>query len=105
MDRPKLGLRGSGVRKTTLTTYADVGLTVGAVRVMYYPAGFVSMGAFGAAVALPHNGVLWRLARLMLNAARALLGLYLLAALMLLIAVKVMRFRRPLASDPARARL
>jgi hypothetical protein len=105
MDRPKLGLRGSGVRKTTLTTYADVGLTVGAVRVMYYPAGFVSMGAFGAAVALPHNGVLWLLARPMLNAARALFGLYLLATLMLLIAVKVMRFRRPLTSDPVRARL
>ena len=71
---------------------------------MYYPAGFVSMGAFGAAVALPHNGVLWVLARLMLDAAGALFGLYLLVALLLLTAGKVMRLRRPVTSDTVRAR-
>ena len=82
-----------------------MGLTVGAVRVMYYPAGFVSMGAFGAAVALPHNGVLWVLARLTLHAAGALFGLYLLVALVLLTAGQVMRLRRPASSDPVHARL
>jgi hypothetical protein len=63
------------------------------------------MGAFGAAVALPHNGVLWVLARLMLDAAGALFGLYLLVALVLLTAGKVMRLRRPVTPDPVRARL
>ena len=78
---------------------------MGAVRVMYYPASFVSMGAFGAAVALPHNGVLWVLARLTLDAAGALFGLYLLVALVLLTAGKVMRLRRrPVTSGPVRAR-
>jgi hypothetical protein len=71
---------------------------------MYYPAGFVSMGAFGAAVALPHNGVLWVLARLMLDAAGALFGLYLLVALVLLTAGKVIRLRRPVTSHTVRAR-
>jgi hypothetical protein len=71
---------------------------------MYYPAGFVSMGAFGAKVALPHNGVLWVLARLMLDAAGALFGLYLLVAIVLLAAGKVMRLRRPVTSNTVRAR-
>ena len=71
---------------------------------MYYPAGFVSMGAFGAAVALPHNGVLWVLARLMLDAAGALFGLYLLVALVHLTAGKVVRLRRPVTSNTVRAR-
>ena len=76
----------------------------GGGRVMYYPAGFVSMGAFGAAVALPHNGVLWVLARLVLDAAGALFGLYLLAALVHLTAGQVMRLRRPVTSNTVRAR-
>jgi hypothetical protein len=71
---------------------------------MYYPTGFVSMGAFGAAVALPHNGVLWVLARLTLDAAGALFGLYLLVAIVLLTAGKVMRLRRPVTSNTVRAR-
>jgi hypothetical protein len=71
---------------------------------MYYPTGFVSMGAFGAAVALPHNGVLWVLARLTLDAAGALFGLYLLVALVLLTAGEVMRLRRPVTSNTVRAR-
>ena len=71
---------------------------------MYYPAGFVSMGAFGAAVALPHNGVLWVLARLMLDAAGALFGLYLLVALVHLTAGKVVRLRRLVTSNTVRAR-
>ena len=79
---------------------------MGAVRVMYYPASFVSMGAFGAAVAWPHNGMLWGLARLMLDSAGALFGLYLLVALVLSTAGKVMRLRRrPVTSGPVRASL
>jgi hypothetical protein len=73
---------------------------------MYYPAVFISMGASAAAVALPHNGVPWVLVRLTLDAAGALFGLYLLVALVLLTAGKVMRLRRrPVASGPVRARL
>ena len=79
---------------------------MGVVRAMYYPAAFVSTGAFAAAIALPHNGVLWVLARLMLDAAGAVFGLYLLVALVLLTAGKVMRLcRRPVTSGPVPARL
>ena len=45
---------------------------------MYYSAGVASLAAFGAAVALPHEGVLWLIARLMLDSAGALFGIYLL---------------------------
>jgi hypothetical protein len=77
---------------------------VGAVLVMYYPARFVSMGAFGVAVALPHDRVLRVLARLTLDAAGALFGLSLVVASALLIAGKIMRLRRPVTSGPVLAR-
>lgn len=53
---------------------------------MYYSAGVVSMTAFGTAVVLPHEGVLWVIARLMLDGAGGLFGLYLIIGFVLSIA-------------------
>jgi hypothetical protein len=61
---------------------------------VYYSAGLAGMSAFGATVALPHNGTLWLLARLLLDAAGACFGLYLMIAFGLSTAGQVMRFRR-----------
>ena len=48
---------------------------------MYYSVGVVGMSAFGTAVLLPHQGVLWLVARLMLDSAGGLFGLYLFVAI------------------------
>jgi hypothetical protein len=48
---------------------------------MYYSAGVAGLASFGAASALPHNGPLWLAARLLLDGAGGLFGLYLLAGL------------------------
>jgi hypothetical protein len=48
---------------------------------MYYSAGVAGLASFGAASALPHNGPLWLVARLLLDGAGGLFGLYLLAGL------------------------
>ena len=68
---------------------------------MYYPATLASLTAFGSAVALPHDGDLWLGARLLLDGAGALFGLYLLISIGLLLAGLVMRVRRR-PSIPAR---
>jgi hypothetical protein len=68
---------------------------------MNYPAG---VAVFGAAVALPHEGALWHVARLMLDSAGALFGMYLLAVLGLFLAGHVMRFRDRI-SAPVRNRI
>lgn len=60
---------------------------------MYYSAGVVSMTAFGAAVTLPHEGVLWLVARLMLDAAGGLFGLYLAIGFVLSMAGGAVRLR------------
>lgn len=59
---------------------------------MNYSAVVASPAAFGAAAALPHEGVLWLVARLMLDSAGGLFGLYLLAIFGLFLAGHVMRF-------------
>jgi hypothetical protein len=41
------------------------------------------VSAFGTAVVLPHEGVLWLIARLMLDGAGALFGLYLVIGVVL----------------------
>src|ERR1700735_1853830 len=53
---------------------------------MYYPSTLASLTAFGSAVALPHNGDLWLTARMLLDGAGALFGLYLLISVGLLLA-------------------
>jgi hypothetical protein len=64
---------------------------------MYYSAGVVSVSAFGTAVVLPHEGVLWLIARLMLDGAGALFGLYLVIGVVLSMVGGVVRLyaRRP----------
>jgi hypothetical protein len=68
---------------------------------MYYPATLASLTAFGSAVALPHDGDLWLTARMMLDGAGALFGLYLLISIGLSLTGQVMRIRRR-SSIPAR---
>ena len=71
---------------------------------MNYSAVVASPAAFGAAAALPHEGVLWLVARLMLDSAGGLFGVYLLAILGLFLAGHVMRSRDRI-SGPVRDRI
>jgi hypothetical protein len=59
---------------------------------VYYSAGVATLSAFGAAQAFPHEGPLWLAARLLLDGAGCLFGLYLLTGLGLVVAGHVMRF-------------
>jgi hypothetical protein len=68
---------------------------------MYYPATLASLTAFGSAVGLPHDGDLWLTARMLLDGAGALFGLYLLINIGLSLTGQVMRIRRR-SSIPAR---
>jgi hypothetical protein len=71
---------------------------------MNYSAVVASPAAFGAGAALPHEGVLWLVARLMLDSAGGLFGLYLLAIFGLFLAGHVMRSRDRI-SGPVRSRI
>jgi hypothetical protein len=55
------------------------------------------MTAFGSAAAVPHNGALWLVARLLLDAAGGFFGIYLLGAVGLSAAGGAMRWRRRVA--------
>jgi len=70
---------------------------------MYYSAGVASLGTFGAAVALPHEGVLWLTSRLMLDGAGGLFGLYLLAGVGLSLTGRVLRIRAGMAGSGSRS--
>ena len=61
---------------------------------MHYSAGLAGLTAIGAATTLPGNGPLWLTARLLLDGAGALFGLYLLAVLALFLSGFVMRARQ-----------
>ena len=61
---------------------------------MHYSAGLTGLTAIGAAATLPGNGALWLTARLLLDGAGALFGLYLLAVLVLFLSGFVMRARQ-----------
>ncbi len=61
---------------------------------MHYSAGLAGLTAVGGAAALPGSGVLWLAARLLLDGAGALFGVYLLAVLTLFLSGYVMRLRR-----------
>lgn len=69
---------------------------------MYYSTGVASLAAFGAASAVPHDGVLWHIARLTLDYAGGLFGIYLLAILGLSLAGGVLRARGKAAGPRAR---
>lgn len=57
---------------------------------MYYSAGVAGLASFGASTALPDDGPLWLLARLLLDGAGGLFGLYLLAGLGMAVAGRFM---------------
>jgi hypothetical protein len=64
---------------------------------LYYSAGIAGLaafGAFGAAQALTHEGPLWLAARLLLDGAGCLFGLYMLTGLGLMVAGRIMRSGR-----------
>ena len=61
---------------------------------MHYSAGLAGLTAVGGAAALPGSGVLWLAARLLLDGAGALFGVYLLTVLTLFLSGYVMRLRR-----------
>jgi hypothetical protein len=66
---------------------------------VHYSAGLAGLAAVGGAATLPGSGVLWLTARLLLDGAGALFGLYLLILLTLFLSGYVMRLRRD-ASRP-----
>lgn len=70
---------------------------------MYYSAGVAGLASFGAATALPDNGPLWLLARLLLDGAGGLFGLYLLAGLGMAVAGRFMTDGRHRAGQEVRA--
>ena len=61
---------------------------------MHYSAGLGGLAAVGGAATLPGSGVLWLTARLLLDGAGALFGLYLLILVTLFLSGYVMRLRR-----------
>jgi hypothetical protein len=69
---------------------------------MYYSTGVAGLAAFGAATAVPRDGILWHIARLALDYAGGLFGIYLLAILGLSLAGGVLRVRRKAAGPRAR---
>jgi hypothetical protein len=61
---------------------------------VHYSAGLAGLTAVAGAAALPGSGVLWLIARLLLDGAGALFGLYLLAILTLFLSGFVLRLGR-----------
>jgi hypothetical protein len=69
---------------------------------VHYSAGMAGLTAIGGAATLPGSGVLWLTARLLLDTAGALFGVYLLTVLTLFLSGYVMRLHRHSGShDPA----
>lgn len=66
---------------------------------MHYSAGLAGLTAVGGAAALPGSGMLWLAARLLLDGAGALFGLYLLIVVTLFLSGYVMRLRRGADAD------
>jgi hypothetical protein len=68
---------------------------------VYYSAGVAGLASFGATQALPDDGPLWLVARLLLDGAGCLFGLYLLAGLGLALAGQFIHDdRAPMAGLP-----
>jgi hypothetical protein len=65
---------------------------------VHYSAGLAGLTAIGGAAVLPGGGALWLAARLLLDGAGALFGLYLLIVLTLFLSGCVLRWRRGPAS-------
>jgi hypothetical protein len=69
---------------------------------MHYSAGVAGLAVSGAATALPGNGALWLAARVLLDCAGGLFGLYLLTGLGLSLTGRVMRIRHAVAANGPR---
>jgi len=65
---------------------------------VHYSAGLAGLAAVGGAATVPGSGVLWLTARLLLDGAGALFGLYLLTLLTLFLSGYLMRLRRGTSS-------
>jgi hypothetical protein len=67
---------------------------------VYYSASLASLTAFSAAAGLPHSSIFWLVARVMLDSAGGLFGLYLAVMIGLLLIGGAMRFGRRVADRP-----
>jgi hypothetical protein len=69
---------------------------------VHYSAGLAGLTTLGGAAVLPGSGALWLTARLLLDGAGALFGLYLLTVLTLFLSGYVLRLRQgPAVADRA----
>jgi hypothetical protein len=68
---------------------------------VYYSAGLASLTAFSAAAGLPHSSAFWLVARVLLDSAGGLFGLYLAVMIGLLLIGVAMRFGRRVADRPS----
>jgi hypothetical protein len=69
---------------------------------VYYSAGLASLTAFAGAVGLPRTSILWIMARISLDSAGGLFGLYLAVMVGLLPTGRAMRFRHRAADRMSR---
>jgi hypothetical protein len=68
---------------------------------VYYSAGLASLTAFSAAAGLPHYSAFWLVARVLLDSAGGLFGLYLAVMIGLLLIGGAMRSGRRVADRPS----
>jgi hypothetical protein len=66
---------------------------------VYYSAGLASLTAFAGAAGLPRTSIFWIIARILLDSAGGLFGLYIAVMVGLLLMGRAMRFRQRIA-DP-----
>lgn len=69
---------------------------------MYYSAGLASLTAFAASTELPHTNIFWLVARILLDSAGGLFGLYLATMIGLLLTGRAMRLRSRVAARASR---
>ena len=69
---------------------------------MYYSASLASLTAFSAAASLPHSSAFWLVARVLLDSAGGMFGLYLGVMIGLLLIGMAMRFGRRVADRPSK---
>jgi hypothetical protein len=69
---------------------------------VYYSAGLAGLTAFTGAVGLPRASILWIMARISLDSAGGLFGLYLTVMVGLLLTGRAMPFRRRAADRMSR---
>jgi hypothetical protein len=68
---------------------------------VYYSAGLASLTAFAGAAGLPRTSIFWIIARILLDSAGGLFGLYIAVMVGLLLMGRAMRFRQRIADRMA----